>query len=184
MIKIVGIMGSPRRNGNTHILMDRILEGAKDAGADTELVIIADLDIAPCDGCYVCYEKKPCNKEDDMNILYDTILEADVIIFGTPLYWYGPTAIMKAFLDRLQYFTAPENLPLVRGKKAVTATVYEEDGITPAVPLLLMYERGFAYFGLELVDTILVPGVLDKGAIKEKTEDLEKAYQLGKSLAR
>ena len=183
MTKILGIMGSPRRNGNTHILMDRIIEGAKDAGADTELVIIADLDIAPCDGCYVCYEQKPCNKEDDMMEIYDKFMEADTIIYGTPLYWYGPTAIMKTFFDRLQYFTAPDNLPIVNGKKAVIATVYEEEGITPAAPLLLMYERGFAYMGFELVDTILVPGVLEKGVIKEKKEDLEKAYKVGKSLA-
>ena len=105
MTKILGIIGSPRKNGNTHILVDRILEGAEGAGASTEAVFLADLDIAPCDACEVCFKEKPCKFDDDMIELYDKFLEADTVIFGTPVYWWSPTAYMKTFIDRCRRYT-------------------------------------------------------------------------------
>ena len=109
MKKFLGIIGSPRRNGNTQLLMARLLEGAAFEGTLTEATFLADLDIGECDGCHVCWKGRPCAKNDDMNDLYPKLAAADILVFGTPVYWYGPTAVMKAFIDRFVYFNCPEN---------------------------------------------------------------------------
>ena len=140
MTKVLGIVGSPRRNGNTNILMNRILDGAKEAGADTELVFLADLEIAPCDGCGVCLSEKPCIIDDDMIELYQKVLDADTLIYGTPVYFYGPSAQIKAFIDRFQYLASPERLEHIKGKNAVIAIVYEESGADVADAIILMVE--------------------------------------------
>jgi hypothetical protein len=107
--KVLGVVGSPRKNGNTHILVSRILEGAEKQGAAAETIFLNDLNIRECNGCHACWRGKRCSKKDDMRDIYPKIIESDVIVFGTPVYWYGPTALMKGFMDRFVYFNCPEN---------------------------------------------------------------------------
>ena len=94
-IRILGVVGSPRKRGNTHILVSRILNGAKEARAATEILFLNDLYIRECDGCHVCWKGEQCSKKDDMNKIYPKIIQSDVIIFGTPVHWCGPTGIQE-----------------------------------------------------------------------------------------
>jgi multimeric flavodoxin WrbA len=183
MKKVLGVCGSPRKNGNTDILVARILEGAGEAGAATESVFLGKLKIAECNGCHVCWEGKECPKKDDMNDLYPRIEEADAIVFGTPVYWYGPTAIMKGFLDRFVYFNCPGNREKIRGKSAVLAVPFEEDDTDAAAPLVTMFVKSFDYVEIRLAGTILAPGVGEKGDILKKTDLLDEAYKLGGEIA-
>jgi len=183
MKKILGITGSPRRNGNTHILVSKILEGAGDHGAVTESIFLGDLTIRECNGCHVCWESGECSKNDDMNALYPKIIESDVIVFGTPVYWYGPTALMKGFIDRFVYFNSPGNREKIRGKSAVLAVPFEEDNPGTAELLVSLFQKSFRYLEMELVSSILVPGVGGKGEILTKVDSLTVAYELGKRLA-
>lgn len=182
MKHFLGVMGSPRKNGNTHILVSRILKGAQDAGAHTETILLDDYTINECNGCHVCWEGKECSKCDDMNNLYQKIIESDVIVFGTPVYWYGPTALMKAFLDRFVYFNCPENRQKIHGKSAVLVIPFEEDNPETAAPLEMMFKKSLHYLEIELIETILAPGVTRKGEVNEKQELLGKCYELGKEL--
>ncbi len=88
------------------------------AGAATELLFLCDFNIRECDGCHVCWKTGTCAKKDDMAGLYPKVIESDVIVFGTPVYWYGPTALMKGFIDRFVYFNCDRN-DRVRGKRGV-----------------------------------------------------------------
>ena len=180
---ILGVVGSPRRNGNTHILVSRVLDGAGEAGALTALVFLGDLTIVECDGCHVCWRGKPCSKCDGMNDLYPRISDSDVLVFGTPVYWYGPTALMKAFLDRFVYFNCPENREKIRDKVAILAIPFEEDNPETAAPLVDMFRKSFRYMELQLAGTLLAPGVGEKGDILRKAEVLERAFELGKNVA-
>ena len=138
-------MGSPRKNGNTDILVSKILEGAKDAGAETEKIYLVDLVIKECNGCHACWDGKECSKHDDMNDIFENIAKSDVIIFGSPIYWYSVTALMKAFIDRFVYFNSPANKEKIKGKSAVLAVPFEEDNLETAKPLELMFEKSFEY---------------------------------------
>jgi multimeric flavodoxin WrbA len=182
MIKILGVVGSPRKKGNTHILVSRILDGAKAEGADAEIVFLSDLDIRECDGCHICWKGRQCSKKDDMNVLYPKIIESDVIIFGTPVYWYGPTALMKCFIDRFVYFNCPENRAKIRGKSAILAIPFEEDNINTANLLVSFFVKSFKYLEMRITGKILCPGVSARGEILKKDKLLKKGYQLGQKI--
>jgi len=184
MKRILGVVGSPRRNGNTLILVAKILEGAKTAGAATELLFLKELQIQQCDGCHACRQGKPCSKKDDMNRIYGKIISSDAIVFGTPVYWYGPTALMKAFLDRLVYFNCIENRVKIRGKSAVLAVPFEETKPETAALLVTFFEECFHYLEMKLTGKILVGGVSQKGDVRTKTDRLQEACELGRRPAR
>ena len=107
-MKILGLSCSPRREGNTEILIDEALRGAKQEGAEVELYSVSNKEIKPCDGCGTCYEKGECRIKDDMQGLYHKLLEADGIIFGTPIYFYSMAAQAKTVIDRTMALNRPE----------------------------------------------------------------------------
>ncbi len=99
-MKILGLSFSPRKDGNTVVLLNQALSGAREEGADTELYSIAGKDIRPCDGCWGCRKAGECHIKDDMQEVYQKLLEADGIIFGTPVYFYNMTGPGKTVIDR------------------------------------------------------------------------------------
>ncbi|MBN1811433.1 MAG: flavodoxin family protein [Anaerolineae bacterium] len=183
MEKVLGVVGSPRKKGNTHILVSRILEGAEAEGAATDVIFLGKLKIRECDGCHACWKGKPCAKRDDMNDLYPKIIESDAIVLGTPVYWYGPTALMKGFIDRFVYFNCPENRAKIKGKLAAIAVPYEEENPETAQPVVAFFEKSLAYLEINLIGKVIVPGVSDRGDVLQKKEALAKAYKLGQRLA-
>lgn len=182
MTKVLGVIGSPRRNGNTHVLVTKILDGAQAAGAAVETVFLQDLEIRACDGCHVCWKTGQCSKKDDMAALYHKIAESDILVLGTPVYWYGPTALMKGFLDRFVYFNSPETRPQIRGKSAVLAVPFEEDDPDAAMLLAEMFQRSFQYMEVTLAAKLLVPGVTRKGEVLDKPAVVAEAIRIGNAL--
>jgi len=180
---ILAVVGSPRRNGNTHILVSKIAEGARANSAVVEELFLGDFTIRECDGCHVCWKMEDCLKNDDMQAIYPRIIQSDVIIFGTPVYWYGPTALMKGLIDRFVYFNCPQNREKIRGKSAVIAVPFEEDNAETARPVVEFFQKCLDYLEINLLGKIIVPGVSTRGEIRHKTERLEEAYELGRSLA-
>lgn len=184
MKKILGIIGSPRKDGNTDVLVSRILEGARDHGADTDRVSLADLRISECDGCYDCWKgKHACSKADDMRDLYPRIAKADAIVFGTPVYWFGPTAIMKCFIDRFVYFTSPANRRKIRNKVGVIAVPFGDTTLAASDPVVEFFARSLDYLEMRLVDKILVPGVTEPGEVRSRKQAMAKCHELGRRLA-
>lgn len=183
MVKVLGLVGSPRRNGNTRAMVDAILAGARDAGALTETVFIDGLSVGECDGCHACWKGRPCPKDDGMNGVYPKIAGSDVLVFGTPVYWYGPTALMKGLVDRLVYFNCPENRPKIRDKKAVLAIPFEDDDPETARLLVEFFGRSLGYLEVEVVETVLAPGVTLPGEIRKRKEYMDACYAAGRHSA-
>lgn len=181
-MNVLAVVGSPRKNGNTGILVSKIAEGARAGGMDVDIVRLGSLQVRECDGCHACWRGRPCSKDDDMRRLYPKIAAADVIVFGTPVYWYGPTALMKAFIDRFVYFNCPENRTQVRGKKAVVAVVLEEDNDATWQPVVDFFAKSFAYLEMAPAGAIVVPGVGKAGEIREKQDRLDEAFRLGNGM--
>lgn len=182
MKKILGVIGSPRRKGNTHLLVESIVKGASDAGAAAGIIFLDEKRIAECDGCHVCWKGKPCAKKDDMNTIYERIAESDALVLGTPIYWYGPAALMKGFLDRFVYFNCPENRAKVRNKSAILAIPFEEEDPKAAELTIAMFEKSLGYLEMRLEGTVLAPGVTKRGEIKKKQVYLNEGYELGKRM--
>ena len=99
-MKILGISCSPRAGGNTEIIIREALSKAEEEGAQTELVTLAQKNIAPCDACLSCLKTGKCHKKDDMQDIYRSLEEADGIILGTPSYFNNVSAQAKAVMDR------------------------------------------------------------------------------------
>jgi multimeric flavodoxin WrbA len=107
-MKLLGLSFSPRKQGNTELLLERVFTGAVQAGAEAELYRVADKEIKPCDGCGSCFKTGTCHIRDDMQEVYEKMLGADGILFGTPVYFYNVTAQGKAVIDRTIALGRPE----------------------------------------------------------------------------
>jgi multimeric flavodoxin WrbA len=178
-VQILALVGSPRKGGNTEILVDELLSAAEVNGHKARKVRLAGLSIGPCRDCRACKrgDDHTCAVDDGMTDLYDEIACADVLVFGTPIYWYGPTAQMKALVDRLRPFAGTDGL---RGKTGVLVLPSEE-GPACCRPTLDMFGMTFRYLGISFGGAVLV-SAYEKGEVRDKPDELAKARQLGASL--
>jgi len=119
-----------------------------------------------------------------MNLITPKLIESDVIVFGTPVYWYGPTALMKGFIDRFVYFNCPENHEKIKGKSTVIVVPFEDTNPEIAAPLEHFFEKCFQYLELKLEGRIIAPGVTKIGDILKHQGYLKKAFEIGKNLLR
>jgi len=110
-VKAIGIVGSPRKNGNTEILTRHTLKAIEEEGVKTELIRLAGLDIKPCNACIVCQKEERCPIDDDLWSIYIKMKKADAIILASPVYFGSVSAQMKALMDRTGY------IALVNGRK-------------------------------------------------------------------
>ena len=99
-MKMLGILGSSRSNGNTEILLDRALGKTREQGGTAEKILLRDLSFGPCDGCMGCADTGQCIVEDDMQQVYDAIRAADGIIWASPVYYWSMSGLTKMALDR------------------------------------------------------------------------------------
>lgn len=183
MSYVLGVVGSPRRNGNTHVLVREAVRAAAEAGADTETIFLADLDISECNGCHACWRTGVCAQDDDMAKLYPRLAESDAVILGTPVYWYGPTALMKGFIDRLVYFNSPRTRPLIRGTKAAIVVPFEERDPQTAAPVEMFFTKCLQYLEMDFVSRLIVPGVTRKGEVAELPDAMRRAAEIGRTFA-
>lgn len=102
--KIIGLLGSPLTEGNTAILLDRALAGAKDAGCEVEKIVVANLDFQACNEMMFCREHDTCIMDDDMQPQYQKFREMDSLILATPVMTMGIPGRLKSFMDRFQVF--------------------------------------------------------------------------------
>jgi multimeric flavodoxin WrbA len=175
-MRILGLVGSPRKGSNTDLLVTKILDGA--SGHLTEKVYLYDLDIAACVDCRSCQKGKfQCVIDDGMQRLYPKLEGADVIVFGTPLYWYAPTGKMKLVMDRLRPFVASKKL---EGKKAVVV-VPSEEGADACSHVMGMFELSFKYLDMALAGELLVKAY-EKADVNAQPETLSRAFEMGKAL--
>lgn len=162
-MKILGIVCSPRKGGNTEILVREALEAAREAGGETELILVSDKKIAPCDGCGACHKDGICKIKDDMQLIYEQLELADAVVFGTPVYFWNVTAQAKTIIDRTYSLLWTQKL---RGKVAAAIVVTRRVGAGQVLGLLLSYfgihgmiaAGGGIGYGLEKGDVRQGPG--------------------------
>ncbi|MDR0287707.1 MAG: flavodoxin family protein [Clostridiales bacterium] len=209
-MKIIAINGSPRKNWNTHILLEHCLNGAKEVGAETELINLYDINFKGCTSCFSCKRKGvtlgKCAMKDDLEPVLQKICECDALVLGSPVYYASVTGEMHSFMERLLFpYSSYELKPSSFGKKIKTAFIYTMNAPFLALPLT-GYRKVFNYnkgklkktFGSSeslIVTSTYQFGDYNKYAItvfngakrlkRRETvfvEDCKKAYALGKKL--
>jgi len=188
-MKVLGIMSSPRRQSNTEILLDKALEGAREAGAEVEKVLVSKLKISPCLEIYACRKDGNCAIKDDMQSLYKKLLEADHIIFASPIFFYGVTSQAKAIIDRCQALWVRRHvLGMGNEDKRERRGVFISVGATRGKKLfdgaVLTVKYFFDAIGVKYSGDLLVRGIDNKGQIGEHPAALEDAFRLGQELVR
>jgi len=181
-MQVVGFVGSPRKGGNTQLLVERVLSGASSKGAQTSIYFLNELNIRGCQACNYCKEHGECRQQDDMVQLYKAIKEAKGLVIGSPIYMDYLSAQTKLFLDRLFAFLGPDLRPtLPPGKRAVL--VYSQGGgNNPEVmDSLAKFLRGA--LGIEVRGVVGGNGFNELGAVKNRDDLLDKAFSLGQELA-
>ncbi|MCW8801893.1 MAG: flavodoxin family protein [Candidatus Bathyarchaeota archaeon] len=177
-MKVLALISSPRQGGNTDLLVDKLFEGAKTKGYTTDKRYLYNYNISLCTDCRECKKGDyVCCINDEMQIFYDLMESADVIVFATPLYWYGPSAKMKMLIDRMRPFVENKKL---EGKLVVIVSASAE-GPVACEPMLEMFERMFTYIKVQLAGTVFGKAY-NKGDILKEQTALEQAYSLGASL--
>ncbi|UCE09453.1 MAG: flavodoxin family protein [Candidatus Thorarchaeota archaeon] len=179
--RVLGIVGSPRRNGNTDTLVDEVLAGAKESGASTQKVRLIERVISPCGACDVCRKKGKCVQQDDMSDLLDEMWRSDVWVLGTPVYWWGPTAQFKAFLDR---WYGVINQSHFKNKRIVLVVPLEDNSASVYGPILDMFRGIIDYLDMNHVATVLATGLLEKAAATKHDEILVSARKAGREAGR
>jgi multimeric flavodoxin WrbA len=175
--RVLAIVGSARRDGNTEILIDEVLAGAAEAGAQTEKVILSELEIGPCRGCGACGKAGKCVQKDDMHALLDQMAQSQVWVFGTPVYYWGPTAQFKAFVDR--WYGAGKVVEF-KDKRVILVIPLGSNDTYDARHTVGMLEDALAWQKSELFATVVAPGVFERGEVREHPEILAKARQTGR----
>ena len=175
--RVLGIVGSPRRGGNTEILVDEALAGAAEAGALTEKVILSELEIGPCRGCDACGKTGTCVQQDDLPPLLEQMERSQVWVLGTPVYYWGPSAQFKAFVDR--WYGADKSATF-RGKRVTLVIPLGSGDAHDARHAVGMLQDALAWQESELFATVVANGVLERGVVRERPDLLAAARRAGR----
>lgn len=188
-MRLVAIIGSPRKGGNTDILVSRISAGAASAGAQVETFHLNDMDIRFCQACDQCIGAvdDPCVLQDDMQALHEALRACDAFVVGTPVYWFGPSAQTKTMLDRLYALQGPDGLApngsALNGKRAALAMAYADaDPLSSgAHAVYRMFRDAFDWVDVKLVGVVHASAGA-KGEVAANQVVLEEAFALGRRL--
>jgi multimeric flavodoxin WrbA len=187
MVKILAIYGSPRREGNTSLLLRESVKGAREAGAEVEEVFLRDLSMSPCLEIYGCRKTGRCVIQDDFQDLYDRILACDGIFLATPVFFYSVSAHTKIFMDRCQSLWVKKYWIERSGEgvdKPLRNGLFISAGATKGKKLfdgmLLSIRYFFDALDTELRRSLLFRGLDEEGAVLKHPEYLVEAYMAGK----
>ena len=183
-MKILAILGSARRGGNTETLMLEALKGAG-AGRDPEIRCLAELHFHGCQGCRGCRIEgsKGCILKDDMQGLYGEMKEADAIVLGSPIFYGEITGQMKCFMDR--WYALRDNdrkLRIRPGKRALFIVTQGADGEAHYSSVVKRLDKILRSYEMVL-EVMVAPGVERRGAVLDHPELLERAFEAGRRLA-
>jgi multimeric flavodoxin WrbA len=188
-LRVLGIAGSPRRGGNTDILLAEVLRGAKSQGAEVKTIILNDLDMTPCQHCDACFEAGICRFGDDMQMVYKEMEKADRIVLASPVHFMGVSAQAKIMIDRCQALWARKYIlkqpPLGdrRSRKGLFIAVGGMKLANLFEPSLATVKALFKVLDIEYAGDLLFRGVDEKGAIKQHPDALKDAFAAGQRLA-
>lgn len=175
------LKGSPRESGNSTTLADRLAEGARDARADVECFSVHPMNISPCNACETCRENGgSCVIDDDMQILYPKIRDADALVIATPIYWYTINAQTKTWIDRCYALVMSPEDDFRNGKEFSILMTYASDIFVSGVLNAMQTFKSMVTQG-KIVG--VVHGQANRpGEILDRPEVLRQAYDLGKQL--
>ncbi len=174
--KIVVITGSPRKKGNSFAMTEAFIQAAEAKGHTVTRFDAAMKQVGGCHACETCFKSgKACSFDDDFNEIAPAVLEADAVVFSTPVYWYSIPAQIKGVIDKLYSFCVAGKE--IGGKECAVIACCEEEDMTVLDGVRIPIERSAALLKWHMAGEVLIPGVLNIGDI-EKTDGCAQAAAL------
>ena len=177
-MKITILMGSPNKNGSTKMLVNEFVRGAEEAGHSCDVVDVCHANIHPCTGCVACGYEGPCVQKDDVGTIRAKLLKTDMIVFATPLYYYGMSAQLKTLIDRFCAFNTSLNRRHL--KSALITVAWNADDWTFEA-LTAHYKALVRYINFEDQGMVLGYGCGTPG-MTQRSRYMHEAYELGRNL--
>ena len=177
-MKIIILEGSPNTHGSSNMLADHFIRGVEEAGHTVKVIDTAHADIHPCTGCIHCGYEGPCVQKDDVETFRKDILEADMMVFVTLLYYYGMSAQLKTLIDRFCAFNS--SIQRKHMKSALLTAAWNSDGWTFDA-LEAHYKTLVRYLNLKDMGMVLGKGC-GTPSMTRRSKYPEQAYELGKKL--
>lgn len=182
-MRVLGISCSPREGGNTEILIREALSEARKAGVEnTEFLSLAGKKMSPCEACGACLKTGNCKIEDDMQAIYPSLIQADGIIIGTPVYFWTVSAQAKILIDRTYCIIRGKNGNLLRGKIGAGIVVTGRAGGTSALGVL----NNYITFNARLtgVGGVVAYGGFNAGTVRQDDRGMAEAMAVGRAVVR
>lgn len=176
-MKILVLTGSPRKNGNSNTLVDNFIKGAQEKGHNVVRFDSAFKNVHPCTACNHCGMNGECVFKDDFEFVRKNIVDADMVVFATPMYYFGISSQLKTVIDRFHAINGQIHV----SKKSALIMTYADTSAKDAEPIKKHYEVLLNYLGWTSVGEIIAPGVWQAGAVNS-TDFPKQAYELGKNL--
>ena len=184
--KVLVLLGSPRKKGNSTTLAQQMTKGAESMGAQVETLYLNGLKISPCQGCYACQQEGSpgCAVDDDMQTVYPKLLESDAWVIASPVYWFSMSAQTKIFMDRCFAMSrdTAEQSPFFNKRIAIAMSYGDSDAFNSGcVNALRSFQDAYNYVGARIVG--MVYGSAEKpGEIESNSGLMQQAEDLGKKL--
>ena len=189
-MKVLAIAGSPRRGGNTDLLLQEVIAGAEGGGAEVKRIILSELSIAPCRHCDCCLEAGRCVIEDDMQWIYSDLRTADRLVIASPIFFMGLTAQTKAMIDRCQALWIVKHvlkLPVAinggRERKGLFISAGGTKGPKLFEPALATIKIWFKTLDVDYGGDLLFRSIDEVGDIAQHPTALRDAFMAGQRLA-
>lgn len=182
-MKVLGIVGSPRQNGNVDTLVQGVLDAASENGHQIEKFSLNQMQYSGCQACMYCKTHDRCKLEDDMASLTESLKTADAVVFGAPVYYWQLNSQFRTFVDRLYMFFNPDfTVKLPKGKKAVVITSQGNPDVKTFDHVFREFDNLLTTYGFDKVGALHMVAGNSPGAAKERKDLIEEAKALGRSL--
>ena len=187
-MKVLGIYGSPRRKGNTAVLLDQFLKGAQAAGAQTESIHAIDLKISPCIECNDCLKTGECSIKDEMTEVYPKLLSADLVVLAVPIFFYNIPAQAKVLVDRVQALWSRKYIlkkkPPNGHRRGFFISAAGTKGERVFDGAILTVKYFFDAIGVKYDGELVFRRIGTKGEIEKHPDALPQAFETGQALVK
>lgn len=187
-MKVIAFLGSPRKGGNTELLLKEVIRGVENSGLSVQVFDLNSMNIQPCQDCGECEEKGKCIVSDDMDSIYEAIRIADRIILASPIFFFALSAQTKTMIDRCQSFWCEKYLlkrPIAMGKSGRKGLLLLIGGMKKEIGSKCSESCASAFFRTISVSehaTLSFLGIDKKGEILNHPTALQEAFEAGRKL--
>lgn len=183
-MKALCIIGSPREDGSTAFITQKVSQGMMGAGIDVKSYVLGTMDIKYCKGCKTCFKTRKCIQRDDMDLIIEDLFQSDIILIASPSYWGDVSGQLKVFFDRCTPLcnTGEGGTSVPKGKVGISIAIRAGHRQEENLHLINCIEHYFGHLEIKPIERYMIERIDDVSDYGKRQEEVQKAYLLGRSI--